>query len=104
MVWHPFSKECQLKDRLSEYGVKLDGEQQPANATRARKLYILVFGDSVDRHMLQDACEIGNGTHYCVHEFDSACAPPSTMNSELESISITCVSRNQKPQYVWQTL
>ena len=73
MVWQSFSKRCQLKDRLSEYGVKLDGYQQPAKATGARKLHILVFGDSVDRVMVRDTCEIGNGTQHCVLEFESAC-------------------------------
>ena len=57
--WQTFSEACQLTDRLSERGVKLDKKYQSSNATR--KLYILEYGDSVDRVLLEDLCAIGKG-------------------------------------------
>ena len=73
MEWQTFSASCQLSDRLTERGVKLDREPQPGNATR--KLRILVYGDSVDRVLLEDACDIGRGKQEaCWREPDRACA------------------------------
>ena len=60
LAWQTFSQGCQLKDRLSEHGLKLDGEPGRANSTC--KLHIMMYGDSLDRFMVQDACAIGNGT------------------------------------------
>ena len=57
--WQTYSQSCQLTDRLSERGVKLDKKDQSSNATR--KLYILEYGDSVDRLLLEDLCAIGKG-------------------------------------------
>lgn len=62
MVWQTYSKDCQMVDKLSEYGVKLEGSPLAANASQPRKLRILMFGDSVDRCLLQDACSIGKVT------------------------------------------
>lgn len=74
MEWQTFSKRCQLKDRLTERGVKLDREPRPADATR--KLHILVYGDSVDRVLLEDACDIGRGKREdCLHAADRAYSP-----------------------------
>ena len=50
----------QMTDYLSEYGVKLDAK--PAKkGKRRRKLHVLLYGDSIDRVMLEDICEIGGG-------------------------------------------
>ncbi len=49
-----------MTDYLSEYGVKLDSK--PAKKSkRKHKLHVLLYGDSIDRVMLEDICEIGGG-------------------------------------------
>ncbi len=51
-----------MTDYLSEYGVKLGAEpaKKPAKRNK-RKLHVLLYGDSIDRVMLEDICEIGGG-------------------------------------------
>ena len=52
MQWQAFAPECQLTDRLTEYGVKLgvDPAGGAGNATNPAR--ILFYGDSVDRTMV----------------------------------------------------
>jgi len=60
--WHSRCRWAlpQMTDYLSEYGVKLDSK--PAKKSkRKHKLHVLLYGDSIDRVMLEDICEIGGG-------------------------------------------
>ena len=50
---------AQMTDYVSEYGVKLGGK--PVTKKRKQKLHVLLYGDSIDRVMLEDICEIGGG-------------------------------------------
>ena len=56
MQWQTFAPECQLTDRLAEYGVKLgvDHDAAPGNST-SPPARILFYGDSVDRVMVRAA-------------------------------------------------
>ncbi len=56
MQWQTFAPECQLADRLTQYGVKLgvDHAAAPGDADRP-PARILFYGDSVDRTMVRAA-------------------------------------------------
>ena len=60
MQWQTFDPACQLTDQLSEYGMRLHAEP-PASADAMRPARILFYGDSVDRTMVGDICNIGKG-------------------------------------------
>ena len=45
--WHTLSDACPLADRVTEYGVALNGQIAPQPS--AYQLNLLVFGDSIDR-------------------------------------------------------
>ena len=54
------STPAQLSDYVSEYGLKLGGKPV-TKSKKKEKLHVLLYGDSVDRVLLEDICEIGSG-------------------------------------------
>ena len=62
MQWQTFAPECQLADRLTEYGVKLGVDHAAAPGdTGSPPARILFYGDSVDRTMVRAVFRLGLG-------------------------------------------
>ena len=93
--WHPAEMPLsspQMADYLSQYGVKLDGKPAKKGGKRKHKLHVLLYGDSIDRVMLEDVCEIGGGVRQQCWVDPKSASPES-----LPSLLVHSYRRRSRP-------